>query len=190
MAWIDARPHTQNFRIPEPAAAGGWSAAEAFTDWKPHYVNPADERQSSYFDGTHAVGVYLAYYGRQEQGAELVNSQNVMVVQKHPVWREPEQAAREVHVGDRTIDLIESRLDSESQRLLVWHWMRVAGRDANNPYVGKVYEAIGRLGGGGRDGFGIVVYAPYTDSPEVARERMHAFLEAMLPSINEAITVQ
>jgi len=28
VAWIDARPHTENFRIPEPAAAGGWTATE------------------------------------------------------------------------------------------------------------------------------------------------------------------
>ena len=100
------------------------------------------------------------------------------------------QGTREVRVGDATIPLIESRLESDQQRLLVWHWMRVAGRDVNNPYVGKVYEALGRLGGAGRDGFGIVVYAPYTDRPEVARERMQAFLEDMLPSINEAMRVE
>ncbi|MBK9470571.1 MAG: exosortase A [Gammaproteobacteria bacterium] len=190
VAWIDARPHTENFRIHEPAAAGSWSATPAFTDWKPHYVNPADERQSSYSDGTHALGVYLAYYGHQEQDAELINSQNVMIEQKHPIWRQPMQGTREVRVGDATIPLIESRLESDQQRLLVWHWMRVAGKDVNNPYVGKVYEALGRLGGGGRDGFGIVVYAPYTDDPGVARERMQAFLETMLPSLNDAMRVE
>ena len=100
------------------------------------------------------------------------------------------QGAREVRVGDATIPLIESRLESDQQRLLVWHWMRVAGRDVNSPYVGKVYEALGRLGGGGRDGFGIVVYAPYTDDPGVARERMQAFLETMLPSLNDAMRVE
>jgi EpsI family protein len=189
VAWIDARPHTGNFRIPEPAATGAWSATPSFTDWKPHYVNPADERQSSYSNGEGKVGVYLAYYGHQEQGAELINSQNVMIEQKHPVWREPMQATREAQVGDRTIALVESRLDSDRQRLLVWHWMRLAGRDVNNPYVGKVYEALGRLGGSGRDGFGIVIYAPYTDSPDAARGQMQAFLETMLPSINEAIAV-
>lgn len=189
VAWIDARPHTENFRIPEPAAAGSWSATDPVTDWKPHYINPTDERQSSYSDGTHALGVYLAYYGHQEQDAELINSQNVMIEQKHPIWRQPMQGTREVRVGDATIPLIESRLESDQQRLLVWHWMRVGGRDVNNPYVGKVYEALGRLGGGGRDGFGIVVYAPYTDNPDVARTQMQAFIEAMLPSINEALHV-
>jgi exosortase A len=189
VAWIDARPHTGNFRIPEPAATGAWSATPSFTDWKPHYVNPADERQSSYSNGEGKVGVYLAYYGHQEQGAELINSQNVMIEQKHPVWREPVQATREVQIGDATISLIESRLESSDQRLLVWHWKRVAGRDVSNPYVGKVFEALGRLGGRGRDGFGIVVYSPYSDDPDAAREQMRAFLEAMLPSINEAVRV-
>lgn len=190
VAWIDARPHAENFRIPEPAAAAGWSATEPFTDWDPRYVGPTDTRQSSYSDGEHPVGVYLVYYGHQGQGAELINSQNVMIEQKHPVWREPMQAAREVQIGDKTIPLIESRLESNEQRLLVWHWMRVAGRDVNNDYLGKVYEALGRVAGRGRDGFGIVVYAPYTDRPETAREQMQAFLESMLPSINEAVQVE
>jgi len=190
VAWIDARPHAEHFRIPEPAAAGGWSATESFTEWVPRYVGPTDTRQSSYSDGEHRVGVYLVYYGHQGQGAELINSQNVMIEQKHPVWREPMQAARQVQIGDATIPLIESRLESSEQRLLVWHWMRVAGRDVNNDYLGKVYEALSRVGGLGRDGFGIVVYAPFTDRPEAAREQMQAFLESMLPSINEAARVE
>ncbi len=34
------------------------------------------------------MGVYLAYYPQQKQDAELINSQNVMIPQKHPVWHQ------------------------------------------------------------------------------------------------------
>jgi len=45
-----------------------------------------------------------------------------------------------------------------------WH-------DTSNEYIGKVYEALGRLTGGSRDGFGIVVFTPLDDVPESSRER-------------------
>jgi len=187
IAWIESRQAPADFHIPAPAAVGSWSKTESFTAWQPHYVNPSDHRQDSYADATGRVGVYLAYYGHQAQGAELINSQNVMIEQKHPVWRQPSQFARSVTVGDRTIDLIEARLDSDTQRLLVWHWMRTAGQDFSNPMLGKIYEALGTLRGNGREGFGIVVYAPYTDDPDAARERMQAFLDAMMLSIDNAL---
>jgi exosortase A len=128
IAWVESRNTAADFHIPAPAAVAGWSAAESFTEWKPRYVNPADERQYSFSDGAGPVGVYLAFYGRQAQDAELINSQNVMVVQKHPVWREPSQVPRNVQVGGHHIPLIESRLESRTQDLLAWHWMRAAGR--------------------------------------------------------------
>ena len=184
ITWIESRQASADFRIPEPAAAGAWSATGSFTEWKPHYVSPTDELQATYSDGTAPVGVYLAYYGHQAQGAELINSQNMMIEQKHPVWRQPSQSARTVTIGDRAIDLVESRLESDHQRLLVWHWMRVAGQDFSNPMIGKIHEALGTLRGAGREGFGIVVYAPYTDDPATAREQMQAFLAEMLPSID------
>ncbi len=190
ITWIESRNTAADFHIPAPAAVAGWSTAESFTEWKPRYINPTDERQYSFSDGTGQVGVYLAFYGRQAQDAELINSQNVMVVQKHPVWREPSQAPRSVRVDGRQIPLIESRLESRTQNLLVWHWMRAAGQDFSDPLLGKIHEALGVLRGAGREGFGIVVYAPYTDQPDAARARLQTFLDAMLPSIDAALKVE
>jgi len=190
IAWIDARPYTEGFRIPEPSVGDGWSPTAPITDWKPQYVNPSDERQSSYSNGVNSVGVYLAYYGRQEQGAELINSQNMMIEQKHPVWREPTQQPSDVDLGALRIPLIESRLESDHQRLLVWHWTRVAGRDVNNPYLGKVYEALGRLLGGARHGFGVVIYSPYSDDPDAAREVLRQFLESNMSGLDRAMAVE
>ena len=49
----------------------------------------------------------------------------------------------------RAIELRETRLRASDQRLLVWDWYRIAGRDLNDPYVAKALLARARLLGGG-----------------------------------------
>lgn len=186
LGWIAARQDAIDLHLSAPKAAGAWSSAEAFTDWTPRFVNPSAERQDSYADGDNRVGVYLAYYGHQTQDAELVNSQNIMVTQKHPVWHQPTQSVRKVRVGGRDMALLESRLESRTQNLLVWHWMRTDAKDFSNLLVGKIYEGLGVLQGLSRSGFGIAVYTPYADDPEPAREQLQSFLDTMLPSIDAA----
>jgi len=132
--------------------------------------------------------VYLAYYGRLGTGCGTGQLANIMIVQKDPVWRRTHAGIAQVQVGDATIPLVESRIESSYQRLLVWHWMRVAA-GTSTLVRGQSLRGAGRSGGAGRDGFGIVVYAPYTDSPERTGERMQAFSQDMLPSINDAITI-
>ena len=106
-----------------PLVHGAWALAQTpLTRWKPHYINTTLEVQRTYTDGDHEVGVYLAYYGAQDQDAELINSQNVLVVQKHPVWRMPEQYLHVEHISGEKQELYESQLKSASQNLLVWHW--------------------------------------------------------------------
>lgn len=185
--WVEGHSDAPDFRIPVLAPAGAWTAVEPPTEWRPEYHGASDERHFAFADDERVVGVHLAFFGTQSQGAELINSQNVMVVQKHPVWREPSQTERTVRVKGRVIPLIESRIESDQQKLLVWHWMRIGDEDFSNPYVGKIREVLHLLLTGDRTGFGVVVYAPHADGPDLARERMQAFLEAMLPSI-DAVT--
>jgi len=187
MGVLDARMHAAGFHIAAPVAGGGWSETGAFTEWKPQYINPDDELSLAYTDGEGDVGVYLAYYSHTKENSELVNTQNVMIRQKHPVWRQPTQERRRVTIGGKQIDLLESTLKSDTQHLLTWHWNRIGAHDTSDPYRGKIYEALTRLSGGGHDGFGIVVYAPYGENPDPAREKMQAFLDVMMPAIDAVL---
>jgi EpsI family protein len=131
--------------------------------------------------------VFIAYYRYQRQDAELINSQNVMVRQKHPVWRNVGEAVREVALAGQRVTVQETRLSSTPQRLLVWHWNWLNGPFTINPYWAKFYEARGRLLGHWDDAAAVIVYTPYDERPEEAASILEAFLRDMLPALTATL---
>ena len=174
-----------------PAAHGEWvRAAAPLTQWKPHYINPTLEHQPTYTNGRRKVGVYLAYYGAGDQDGELINIENVLVIQKHPIWRMPTQYLREEHIVTGVDRLYESRLKSEGQNLLVWHWYYLSGRNVTNPFVVKALEAFEKLIGSDQGCAALVFYAEMDEDPEPARRAMRAFIKSMWPELDSAIQVR
>jgi exosortase A len=172
-----------------PSAAEPWRAAAAFTGWEPSYVGPDARFKAFYRDGADAVGLYLMVYRRQRQGAELINSQNVLIRQKHPVWRMPEETPRRVAVNGRPLTVLQGRLRSAEQKLLTWRWNRIAGRYTASDYFGKWLEARDRLLGTIRDGAAIVVATEYRDDAEIepAARVLRRYLDAMLPALERSL---
>lgn len=174
--------------LPVPAGAGGWQrSAGALTDWRPRYVGARANVFAVYRKGEHAVALYAGYYRGQRQGAELVGSQNVIVVSTHPVWERVGEAGRREALGGRVLELRQTWLRSPHQRLLVWDWYRVAGRDLANPYLAKALLARERLLQRHDDSAAIILAAPYAVRPEEAQRILREFAADMLPSIESAL---
>jgi len=170
--------------LPIPVAAGGWSlAADPLTDWRPRYEGAAASVVQVYRKGEATVGVYLGLYRDQRKGAELVTSANIMVEQKHPVWSNVGESRRKEDLGNGPTDIRQTLLRSPGQRLLIWDWYRVSGRNIVEPYVGKLLLARDRLLGRGDVGAAIILFTPYQERPEAAEETMRQFVREMLPSI-------
>jgi exosortase A len=183
-------PATGAAVVAAPAAGAGWKATDREAwDWRPHIVGADGERYDFYTDdGGTPVGLYLGAYLSQRQDAELLSSQNQMVVQKHPVWSDKEQTTRQITIAGQPYQVNQSRLASQTgRRLLVWSWYRIGDRYTGNPYVGKLFEAATLLFHGRRDGSMIVVAAPYTEHEEKAAEALQGFIDAMLPSIEKTL---
>ena len=169
-----------------PVAHAGWRPVEAFTDWKPHYVGMNGELVQAYESDVGKVGVYLAYYALQKQGAELVNSQNYMIRQKHPIW----QNVGEARIGRDDIPehVVRTYLRSSRQRLYIYHWYWLDGRHTANPWLAKMVEAGNRLLGRHPPAAGIVLFTPYQEGDtDQAEQTMQAFLHDMLPSVEAAL---
>jgi exosortase A len=167
-----------------PVGNGGWEGVDHdWLDWKPRYIAPDQEVQVSYRLQDQPVGLYLAFYGRQLQGAELVNSQNVMVTQKHPVWREVERRKVSVDLRDQTLYVQQARLVGAGQRILVWHWYWLEGTHTSNNVLAKLIEARNRLQGGRHPSVGIVLYTPYEHAQDGAERHLHDFVDVMLESL-------
>src|SRR5690606_23777215 len=108
------------YQATAPAGSGGWERVEHdWLDWKPRYIAPDQEIQVSYRRSDQRVGLYLAFYGRQRQDAELINTQNVMVPQKHPVWREVQRTRVDIDLPDSRLQVRQARLAGSGQRVLV-----------------------------------------------------------------------
>jgi EpsI family protein len=170
-------------RLVAPEGVQGWQRDTApLTDWRPRYKGADPSFFEVYRKGDLRVALYLGYYRQQRQGAELVNSQNVMVPQKHPIWEEVGESLR-----TEAVPVKETLLRSAVQRLLVWDWMQLAGTRTTNPYYAKALLAKNRLLGQPDDGVAIILAAPYEEDRKAAEDALREFLRDMLPAIDAAV---
>ena len=110
-----------------------------------------------------------------------------MVVQKHPVWSNIGEADRSEDLGKGATGVRQTRLRSQAQRLLVWDWFRVSGRDLTSRYFAKLLLARDKLLGRGDDAVAIIVAAPLDEDSEAAAETLRQFVREMTPSIDAAL---
>ena len=173
---------------PESANAGWRKATEPLTDWHPFYQGMDAQLAQTYVGDGDQVGLYLAYYRYQRQDAELVNSQNVLIPQKHPVWRQTSRKEIAIKLNGEPYQIQESFLKSADQNLLVWRWYWLAGHHTTNDYEAKVREALAKLFATERDSAGIVIYTQMGETPDNARVKLQRYLDDMLPAIEKTLT--
>jgi EpsI family protein len=171
-----------------PQGVAGWQADPGeLTSWRPQYEGTDASLFRVYRKGDRAVALYLGYYGRQRQGAELINSRNLMVEQKHAVWENVGESKRLGVLDAPALDVRETLLRSRGQRLIVWDWFHFDGRDTINPYLAKLLLAKNRLLGEPDDGFAVIVAVPFEDQRAVAEATLREFLREMRPSIQATV---
>jgi exosortase A len=187
-AYLDSKvPRDFHIRLAPPKPAGGWEPAVAFTDWQPHYLGADAYFTQTYRKGDKTVAVFLSYYRYQRQDAELVNSQNFMIRQKHPVWSNVGESERSEALDGTNVAMVQTKLRSPQLRLLIWNWDWLNGVATVNPYWAKLIEAKSRLLGHWDDAAAIIVYAPYDEQPETAAQTMREFLRDMMPSLTATL---
>ena len=171
-----------------PLATGDWKqVTERLTEWTPRFRSPSAKINQSYGkEGTRA-GLYIGYYRNQRQGAQLITTQNTLVVSNDQEWKNIGDIRRTPVFTQGEISAIETKLRGRSTSLLVWRWYWVGGQYIVNPYWGKLLQAKSRLLGLGDDAAIVIVYAPYDERPQDAEKALKDFVGAMLPSITRSL---
>jgi len=173
-----------------PAVASAWSLEpQPATQWRPYYRGAAASTLTFYRNGDRSAAVYLGYYRNQRQGAELVGSQNLIAGGEDSPWTRISESLRSEELPGGKLQLRQTRLGSAGDRLLVWDWYRVGGRDLSNPFVAKALLARDKLLRRGDDSAAIALAAPYEADPEAAAETLRFFLRDMLPSIDKSLAM-
>jgi exosortase A len=185
-ARIDSRAiATPNLALPSPVQ--GWQKVDApFSNWEPHWIGMDQKLIGHYRKGDQQVQLFVAWYGAQRQGAEMINTQNYMVRQKHPEWRDMRRVEKQADVAGQPIPMAESGLMAQSggQRILAWQWHRIHGKDGINPYRAKLELALNKLIGRPDEAAAIIIATPYTENAEAAAETLQAFISAHKASLD------
>jgi exosortase A len=194
-AWAQHVDRMTESLLPRPAAIAPmalspWRGPFTTEDtWQPVFADPDDQTRKVYRHGTDAVHYFAAYYGKQRQGAELINSVNRVYDRK--TWRRISETERSVPLGGRTLRVIETSLYLESvygpQRRIVWHWYFVGGNPTTNPYLAKFLDARSKVQGTAGGSAVVAVASDYETRPEAAREVLKDFLGTHLFSIERGL---
>lgn len=172
---------TPDISLPTPVA--GWqNSSAAFANWLPQWHGMDVQRLGYYSRGGQEVMVFLAWYGTQRDNAELINSRNIMIREKHPEWRQVGRTHADREVGGQTLPVYEARLASSNDRMriLAWQWHRIRGQDGINPYRAKIDLALAKFVGQQDIGAAIIVATPYHD--KVEEDRAGALIADFLAS--------
>lgn len=114
--------------------------------------------------------LHVGWYGTQRQDAELISSAHMLVRPEDPAWRNTDEYGREIDLGDTLLPVREALLDSpgSGQKLLVWYWNHVDGKDTTRGIYAKLALAWHKVLGQSDAGAIILLAAAYRDKPEEA----------------------
>ena len=171
-----------------PRGAAGWRpTSERLTDWTPRFVNARAQINQTYAKDDARAGLYIGYYRNQRRGAQLITSQNTLVVSSNVEWRN----TGETRVSGFSMDNvapIEAQLRGRSSSgLLVWRWYWIDGQYTVNPYWGKVLQAKSKLLGRGDSAAVVIAYTDLDTDRDAAARRLQDFVAAMMPAAGETL---
>jgi EpsI family protein len=168
-----------------PESVGKWTYNEERSPWEPHYVGASFSGVGLYRSGNHQVGLHIALYPEQHQGAELVSSQNSLAGEGSG-YRQLSLEGREVSLPGGRHAVEEAILSGPDGRLLVWKWYWIGGRHTSSPVWAKAIESSEKLLLRRPSAAGIVVFTDAGDEDQ-ARARLEEFLTEGLPAIESAL---
>ncbi len=171
--------------LPDPPA---WQRLhDAVPAWQAPYAGTPARFAATYArqtgDGA-PVGLQLHWYARQARDAELLTHQSSPY---GPRWMALAQRVQDVKLAGGTLAVRESVLGRGGERLLVWRIYRQGGIVTARPVLVKLLLAQAKLLGRRQDGADILVFAAYDELAPPPRARLHAFLQAALPVIEQRL---
>lgn len=186
---MDSRiPSVSSTRLSAPASIENWAVTEKEAwQWRPMSLG-ADKRVDRFYQkGERRILLSVGQYIAQQQGEEMVNTQNLLVSPDLPGWRVTGSGKSKVRLQGSMIELDATRVSGKNEQLLVWSWFRVDANYTANPYIAKLYEALAKLSFSKRGGARIVVAIEYDNDVEAAAEELEQFVHSILPALENAL---
>jgi exosortase A len=166
---------------------------------QPHFEGARAVVQGT-LDPTDGTDVYLAYFARQHEGAEMVAFGNTVLADTDKVWQMMSRQDVEVAAqsGQPAIAVRQWHLRQGNRERLVWSWFTVGGRAVPSEYQAKALTAWSMLSGQGDHSTVAVVSTEIPSASGVfgdaaasqaAIETARSRLQAVLASVQNAARV-
>ena len=172
----------QNLALALPPGQQAWvRVGDAAIAWVPEWKNPDASLVGSYRQhDDKTVLLYVAYYARQRQGAELISHDNMLHNALRGKWEFLGATTRQTTSGGKAFAVAEAHLRDPrtGQRLLVWQWYQAGSRTTSNLYLIKLALIANQLVGRSNAGASVVLAAPYHEDEPRPEARLQAFLTA------------
>ena len=171
--------------LPDPPA---WQRLhDAAPAWQAPYAGTPARFAATYARQTGSdapVGLQLHWYARQARDAELLTHQSSPYGAR---WLALAQRMQDITLASGALAVRESVLGHGGERMLVWRVYRQGGIVTARPVLVKLLLAQAKLLGRRQDGADILVFAAYDELAPPPRARLHAFLQAALPVIEQRL---
>lgn len=159
-----------------PAAAEGWRSS-ALSPWYWHPPSRVEGMAEAFYSQAERnVGVAVQYDVGGYRTAEVLGSSLYLAI-----WRSGSRLAgtsqQTISVDGETLVVDEGEILGVDRGLRVWSWYYVGGKNTINPYVGKVHEALGRIGWVDAGAYRIVIYTEGKEDPAAERRVLQGFLD-------------
>lgn len=127
----------------------GWqSVQDPQWGWSPHFNGVSADSMVYFSNGQTIFGIYRASFGRESQGgAELVNSQNVLVTSaQRNTWKTVQTGTVQLMEYDnKPLVIDQSVLGGNERNLVVLRWYQIGAHNTADPYRAKWLQLIKRL---------------------------------------------
>jgi exosortase A len=100
-------------------------------------------------DTEYGTEIYLGYFARQVDGAEMIAFGNAVLPESEAGWHVVSKSNRSVPIGAKQSNITEWHLRQGGQERLLWSWYTIAGVGVASDYKAKALTAWSMLSGQG-----------------------------------------
>ena len=189
VAWFQARELGLNpIALQAPGSTETWQLSDVINHkWQPKYIGATEEIRATYNNKKNGkqVDLYIAYYKQQQQGAELINSQNSLYNRDN--WRLVSNQEEQVKLEYQELTINKTLLSIENNKRLIWYWYWVSGYTTTSDTETKILEIWERLMGSNQGSAIVAVSAGFEIAQAEADELLVEFLNDVRLSVENLV---